>query len=541
METLHLHTGTQDVECAAQLLRDGQLVAIPTETVYGLAADARNAAAVESIFAAKGRPQDNPLIVHISSLHQLDGLVTDIPEIAQRLAAAFWPGPLTMIFKRDPSVPATVSAGLDTLAVRMPSHPTARALIAASGCPLAAPSANTSGRPSPTCAEHVLEDLNGRIAAVVDAGGCSVGLESTVIDVTCEPIRVYRPGAVTVEMLQSVVGQVQVSTAVTRGLQEGEKALSPGMKYKHYAPKAAVTVVKGSARAFAAFVARRAAEAGEGEVAALCFDDEQHLLSVPSVCYGARGDARAQARRLFDALRALDQTGAKTVYAACPQTKGVGLAVYNRLLRAAGFSLKKLPYIIGLTGPTGAGKSEVARYLNGHGCLHIDTDALARRAVEPGTACLQRLVDAFSADILNQDGTLNRGELARRAFADEQHHQLLNSIVHPCVIDMTWQAVDAAWQDFVLIDAPLLFESGMHRMCDVTVAVLSDKEERKRRVRERDDASERAIELRMSAQPEDDFYLQRADQLLLNDDTLETLHMRTDALMWTWREAVADA
>lgn len=540
MDTLLLQNGQQHLQQAAQLLQQGQVVAIPTETVYGLAADARNPEAVEKIFAAKGRPQDNPLIVHIATMDQLDALVTEIPPVAQNLAQAFWPGPLTMIFGRSDTIPATVSAGLNTLAVRMPSHPTARRLIALSGCPLAAPSANTSGRPSPTCAAHVMEDLGGRIAAVVDDGSCSVGLESTVVDVTSTPIRVYRPGAVTVEMLRSVAGAVEVSAAVTEGLHEGEKALSPGMKYKHYAPRASVTVVQANARAFAAFVNHRAAQAKAGSVAALCFDKEETALQVPYVCYGARGDSRAQARRLFDALRALDQTGADTVYAACPQTSGMGLAVYNRLLRAAGFSLKKLPYIIGLTGPTGAGKSEVARYLAAHGCLHIDTDALSRVAVQPGSECLQQLVQAFSQDILNPDGTLNRAELAKRSFADEQSHQTLNSIVHPRVIDLSWQMIDGAQEEFAVIDAPLLFESGMHKMCDVTVAVLSDRDERRRRIRERDDISDERIALRMSAQPDEEFYRQWADQILLNDDTLETLCMRTDALLWTWREGLAD-
>ena len=246
METLYLTDSPADLEQAASLLRDGELVAIPTETVYGLAADAENGPAVARIFAAKGRPMDNPLIVHIADLETLPRLVAEIPETAIKLADAYWPGPLTMIFPKGPRIPDEVSAGLSTVAVRMPSHPVARTLIRASGCSLAAPSANRSGSPSPTTAAHVLADLEGRIAAVVDGGECSVGVESTVVLMTGERPRLLRPGGVTVEMLERVAGPVEIDPAVTSRLAEGAEAASPGMKYKHYAPKARVVIVKGS-------------------------------------------------------------------------------------------------------------------------------------------------------------------------------------------------------------------------------------------------------------------------------------------------------
>ena len=338
MHTEYLSTESADLQRAADLLRAGELVAIPTETVYGLAANALNGAAVAAIFAAKGRPADNPLIVHIADLSQWEPLVSHIPPQAMALAKAFWPGPLTMVLPKADYIPVEVSAGLKTVAVRMPSHPVARQLIALSGCPLAAPSANRSGIPSPTEARRVAEDMNGRIAAVVDGGACDVGVESTVVDLSVTPPRLLRPGAVTVEMLTTVVGDVMVDDAVVHPLKDGEAAASPGMKYKHYAPKANVVVVKGNPEKYAAYVN---AHADDG-VAALCFDGEEQLLDVPYVTYGERCDHEEQARCLFEALRLLDEKNIKTAYAACPSQEGVGLAVYNRLLRAAGFEVVEL-------------------------------------------------------------------------------------------------------------------------------------------------------------------------------------------------------
>ena len=335
MQTVYLTDKETDLNTAATLLRKGALVAIPTETVYGLAADAKNGAAVASIFAAKGRPMDNPLIVHIADMSELASLVTEVPPKAVALAAAFWPGPLTMIFKKRDTVPDEVSAGLSTVAVRMPSHPVARKLIRLSACPLAAPSANRSGSPSPTDAKRVAEDMDGRIAAIVDGGECEVGVESTVIDVSGDQIRLLRPGAVTVDMLQAVAGDVEVDEAVLNPLKEGAAAASPGMKYKHYAPSARVILVKGSPEAYATYVNAQTDE----RAAALCFDGEETAIHLPCLTYGPRNDATQQAKQLFEALRRLDDEGVRVAYTACPSTDGVGLAVYNRLLRAAGFEV----------------------------------------------------------------------------------------------------------------------------------------------------------------------------------------------------------
>ena len=337
MQTLHLTDQEADLHLAADLLKRGELVAIPTETVYGLAADALNGAAVANIFKAKGRPADNPLIVHIAHREQLEPLVAHVPPTAEALADAFWPGPLTIIFKKAPCIPTEVSAGLETVAVRMPSHPVARRIIELS-VPLAAPSANRSGIPSPTEADRVAEDMDGRIAAVMDGGACEVGVESTVVDVTGERVRVLRPGAVTVEMLSQIAGGVEIDDAVTHELKTGATVSSPGMKYKHYAPNARVVLVKGSPKAYTAYVNAHTTDG----VMALCFDGEESELQVPFLTYGARNDHASQAHRLFECLRLLDEHRATVAYTACPSADGIGLAVYNRLLRAAGFEVIEL-------------------------------------------------------------------------------------------------------------------------------------------------------------------------------------------------------
>ncbi|MGN1004260.1 MAG: L-threonylcarbamoyladenylate synthase, partial [Oscillospiraceae bacterium] len=235
-----------DIQQAAAVLKRGGLLGIPTETVYGLGADGLNPGAVAHIFEAKGRPQDNPLILHISTADWLERYCRDIPSAAYALADRFWPGPLTMILKRRDMVPDVVTAGLDTVGMRCPAHPVCRAIISAANTPVAAPSGNTSGRPSPTTAAHMLSDMDGKIDAIVDGGACAVGVESTIIDLTCTPPRLLRPGGITLEQLESVLGEVAVDDAVRRQMGEGEKPRAPGMKYRHYAPKAPVTVVKGA-------------------------------------------------------------------------------------------------------------------------------------------------------------------------------------------------------------------------------------------------------------------------------------------------------
>ncbi len=328
----------EDIIAVAEILKNGGLAAIPTETVYGLAANAFNAKACENIFRAKGRPGDNPLIVHISDLAMLDEIVEEIPENAKKLAAEYWPGPLTIIMKKSTKVPDVTSANLPTVAVRFPAHPAARKIIETAGIPLAAPSANLSGSPSPTSFEHCVHDLMGRVEAIVDGGSSEVGVESTIVSLAGEYPVLLRPGYITLEQLEAVLGKVEVSHAVLEKLEEGEKVLSPGMKYKHYAPKARVTLIKSSSEKYVDYVN----EHGNEETFALCFDEEAAKLCVSTVTYGSEFSDAQQAEHIFNALRILDEKGAKRVYAHAPKASGIGLAVYNRLIRAAGFDIIEL-------------------------------------------------------------------------------------------------------------------------------------------------------------------------------------------------------
>lgn len=325
---------------ASALLTGGELVAFPTETVYGLGANALNPDAVLSIFAAKGRPADNPLIVHICRFDQLNPLC-EIPDGAARLMDAFWPGPLTLLFPRKPAVPDQVTAGLPTVAVRMPSHPVAAALLQACGLPIAAPSANRSGRPSPTTAQHVMEDMNGRIPLILDGGPCDVGLESTVVDICHGDPVILRPGGITQKMLEEVLGKkVFVAGSVLRPLEPGEKALSPGMRYKHYAPSGTVTLVEGAPGRVVPLMRELCLRdiSGGRKSCVLCFTE--HLQEL-SDCFphdmGPAEDSREIARRLFDILRLLDREGMETIYSEVIPPEGVGLAVMNRLGRASAF------------------------------------------------------------------------------------------------------------------------------------------------------------------------------------------------------------
>lgn len=338
METLYWKAEeTGALEAAARIIQNGGLVAMPTETVYGLAANALDGNAARKIFAAKGRPVDNPLIVHISNMGQIGQLAAQVPEKVAVLAEKFWPGPLTILLPKKLNVPDEVTGGLPTVGIRFPSHPVAQRLIELAGVPLAAPSANLSGRPSPSTAQHVWHDFFGRIDAIIDGGPCKIGVESTVLALNGERPRLLRPGGITLEQLQDVLGPVDVDPAITQPLEAGKQAPSPGMKYKHYSPQANVTLVRADSQKFCSFVN---AHAQEG-VAALCFDGEEKMLLVPSIPYGGAEDSQKQAQLLFEVLREVDDLlHAKQVYIHCPATTaGMGLAVYNRLIRAAGFEV----------------------------------------------------------------------------------------------------------------------------------------------------------------------------------------------------------
>ncbi len=328
----------QEIERAAQLLREGGLVGIPTETVYGLGANGLDPEAVSHIFMAKGRPQDNPLILHIPEVSWLERYCEHIPQSAYLLAEHFWPGPMTMILPRKSLVPDVVTASLDTVGMRCPAHPLCRAIIEKADVPVAAPSGNTSGRPSPTNAKDMLEDMDGKIDAIVDGGPCMVGVESTIIDLTCTPPRLLRPGGITLEQLRSVLGEVDVDPAVTRLMGAGEKPRAPGMKYRHYAPKAPVTVVTGDPARSAQYIHDHAGEC-DGvicfkEFVSLCSQGNRVVLDLGPAC-----DQQEQARHVFAALRRFDHTAVPAIWAQCPDSSGIGLAIANRLNKAAGFHI----------------------------------------------------------------------------------------------------------------------------------------------------------------------------------------------------------
>lgn len=334
MNTQRLTADANGIKTAAEILNGGGVVAIPTETVYGLAASAYDENAISAVFSAKGRPQDNPLIVHIANTDMLYEVACDIPKSALECAEKFWPGPLTMVLKRTAKTAACVSAGLDTVAVRMPSNKTAHEIISQSGLPLAAPSANISGSPSPTRWEHVINDLDGKIDAVIMGEECEVGVESTVITLVGDTPVLLRPGAVTLEQLREVLPNITVDKAVLSELQSGEKALSPGMKYKHYAPKTITYLVEGED--FAEFVNTRQ------NAVAVCFSEESGKITIPKLIYGTSADEATLAHKVFSVLRDVDSLGVGEVYIHAPQKTGVGLAVYNRLIRAAAFKVIKL-------------------------------------------------------------------------------------------------------------------------------------------------------------------------------------------------------
>ncbi len=319
---------------AAEILKNGGTVAIPTETVYGLAASAYCDSAINNVFKAKGRPQDNPLIVHIAKIEDLKDVAVDVPEIAFTLAKRFCPGPLTMVLKKGSRICGNVSCGLDSVAVRMPDNKIARDIIEKSGLPLAAPSANVSGYPSPTSAQHVLNDLDGKIDAVVMGDDCKIGVESTVVSLLGTP-RLLRPGAVTAEQLREFLPDLIIDKAILSQPERDAKVESPGMKYKHYSPKTPVFLVEGTAEEFAHYVNQK-----ENAVA-ICFDQDTNI-KIPSIVYGSKSDETTLAHNIFRILRDIDGKDYAAAYVHAPSKSGVGLAVYNRLIRAAAFRVVHL-------------------------------------------------------------------------------------------------------------------------------------------------------------------------------------------------------
>jgi L-threonylcarbamoyladenylate synthase len=352
MKTIVVKTSADNINMnaiqqAGKIIREGGLVAFPTETVYGLGADALNEAAAAKIYAAKGRPSDNPLIAHIADISMLEPLVKEIPEVAERLMKAFWPGPMTLIFQKSDLVPEGTTGGLDTVAVRFPNHPIARELIKEAGVSIAAPSANLSGKPSPTLGEHVIDDMDGRIDMIIDGGAVGMGLESTIIDVTVTPPMILRPGFITEEMIKEVVGEVSVDKAIFSKPEEGLKPKAPGMKYRHYAPSADYKIYRGDAQKVAeqiTLLANEKANAGM-KTGIITADQHKNLYEgkldnrVIVVSMGDLEKPETIAAHLFKVLRDFDKMGAEYIYGEAFSEDNVGQAIMNRLTKAAGYNI----------------------------------------------------------------------------------------------------------------------------------------------------------------------------------------------------------
>lgn len=523
METILLKANEESYLRAAELLKKGCVVAIPTETVYGLAANALDPEAVKGIFAAKDRPQDNPLIVHIATLEQMESVTSHVPADAYRLAEAFWPGPLTMILPKASFIPNEVTAGLETVGVRMPSHMAAHRIIELS-CPLAAPSANTSGKPSPTSAAHVYEDMNGRVPLIIDGGRCSVGVESTVVDMTGDVPRVLRPGAITEEMIEEVLGRADTDIATKEGLKEGEKPKSPGMAYRHYAPKAPVILYEGAPDDTYDAICLEYKE-GDG---ILCFDEYKEAFRKKGFrriySLGPSWDHRSHDRKLFSLLRHFDSTKAVRIHAQCPREYGGGEGCVNRMRKSAGFVCRKCTSktVVGLTGGSGSGKSLFCSIIaNGReDILTVDTDKVYHDLLDdPASPLTGEILSLFPT--AENMGRVDRKKLGSLVFGDKEAMAKLNEVAHRAVIEKTRRMVEESSCSVAVLDVPLLFQSGMDRLCTMTLSLLAGRSRVKGRIALRDGISEEAINMRLGSQPADRYYIRRSDLTLKNEGSAE--------------------
>ena len=554
MKTLYLSAADgATAQVAAEIIKNGGLVALPTETVYGLGADGLNPAAVKKIFEAKGRPQDNPLILHIADASALSELCHSIPESAWALAAAFWPGPLTMVLPAKDCVPLSTRAGLPTVAVRCPDNDVTREIIRLSGVPIAAPSANISGKPSTTSAQHVKNDHDGRIDCIVDGGKCRVGVESTIVDLTETPPRLLRPGGITPEELEGVLGQITVDKAVTQALTENEVAKAPGMKYKHYAPQCEVVILSGTTENAARYVKQHR----KANDRVLCFEEELPLFEgCGPLAYGRERDPISLSAGLFAALRELDDPAIGTVFARCPEGGGMACAVRNRLSKAAAFRVidptapsnadvgehlvcsradtRSAPtpsvLVIGITGGTGCGKTTLLGCIEEKGGTVIDCDALYHGLLQTDPQLLADIEKAFPGVV--EDGILQRKKLGAMVFADPEKLARLNAITHSAVKKEVLRLLENA-KGLVAIDAIGLFEGGLAELCHTTVAVTAPEALRIKRLMARDGISEEYARSRIAAQHDGRWFSEHCAHTLENNGTKEEFNTKCLAFLST--------
>lgn len=508
----------EEIAAAAAIIAGGGLLAIPTETVYGLGANALDEDAVRRIFEAKGRPQDNPLIIHVpNDISWLERYCKDVPESAYRLAEKFWPGPLTMILRRKDIVPLRTTGGLDTVGIRCPDHAVTEAIIKKAGVPIAAPSANLSGRPSCTTAAHVLEDMEGKIAGIVDGGSCTVGVESTIIDLTVTPPHLLRPGGMPLEALEEVLGEIRVDKAVVSLLSEGEKPRAPGMKYRHYAPKAPVTVVTGKAENSAKLIAALLRK----DMGVICFEEYLPLFEEVEVrSLGSKEDKLSQAQQVFDALRAFDETSVSAIFAQCPDDTGLGLAVGNRLKKAAGFQVIDADglaekEIFGITGLTGAGKTTLLKEIERVGGFVVDCDAFYYEELAAKGDLYRALKNAFPA-AFSKDGALDRAVLGNMVFGNEKELSRLNDVIYAQLPKAILAKAAQRSETLIALDAINLFESGLAALCDRTIAVTAPEEVRLERIMARDGIDRERAQKRISAQKQETYYRLHCDAIIEN-------------------------
>ena len=544
-------TEQQHLRRAADCIKAGGLVVFPTETVYGLGGNALDADAAKKIYAAKGRPSDNPLIIHIADVDWAEAYC-HTTELFYRLATTFWPGPLTMILPKRDCIPDSVTGGMDTVAVRLPADPIANALIRLAGVPIAAPSANLSGHPSPTTKEHVIGDLSGRVDMILAGEPSEIGLESTVIKLEGDDVIVLRPGGVTYEDLCALLGaeHVKIDRIVTEKVTGDFKPLSPGMKYRHYAPNATVVLLHGTEEQITDFLQEHRCDP---DVGFLVYEEEYHTLPAARTKHmGQRNDPAMQAHRLFSCLRDFDEIPRiKTVFARIPSREGIGLAVYNRLAKAAGFTVLDLSdetavneiptfAVLGLTGGTGAGKGAVSACLSKNNIPTLDTDRVSRLVCEVGQPCLAALAEQFGEEILLTDGSLDRAGLAALVFGDPDPDKkaeklaALNRITHHYILEYArdWLCEQKNnGYSAACIDAPQLFESGFDAECSFIIGVTAECETRIARIITRDGITREKALQRIASQHDDAFFAANCDIIIENNGDLDALETAVQTIL----------